>query len=281
MRAPPHSRAQSHAAALVLHAALRSRRSGMKRPCAGTRSSAMRAEPSSGSPQSTVAATISAGNAGRAARGELPSSRPRTTPETRTRRAPHRRGSWSLGSVRWPMWPKRRFMTVCSKAVVLPSPCSFGAKRAAERHAVAWATVAVPAAAGARSPGSIIGRTPFPSSPAWPPDRSRSHCSSALPCAFSAKPQPFAACGSSGDRLGRTVALGMRRRAAMARASVSAPLLPLFLAVPGLDGHSIARLAPASTHPHRTWPWSVVDVATLQSLGCAVPPLERGPASER
>ena len=134
MRAPPHSRAQSHAAALVLHAALRSRRSRMKRPCACTRSSAMRAEPSNRPPHSTVAATISAAEAGRAARASSPSA----ARERRRRPArggpPHRRGSWSLGSVRWPMWPKRLFMTVCSKPVVLPSPAPSG--RSGRRNAM-------------------------------------------------------------------------------------------------------------------------------------------------
>ena len=69
---------------------------------------------------------------------------------------------------------------------------------------------------------------------------------------FNAKPQARDTGRSSGDRLGRTVRLVLRRRAAVARASVSAPLLPLFLAVPGLDGHLIARPAPASTEHHRT-----------------------------
>jgi hypothetical protein len=72
-------------------------------------------------------------------------------------------------------------------------------------------------------------------------------------------------CGSAGNRksptvvahwvteLGRTVWLGLLPRAAAARASVSAPLLPLFLAVPGLHGQFIARAAPASAaSPHRS-----------------------------
>ena len=89
---------------------------------------------------------------------------------------------------------------------------------------------------------------------------------------FTAKPQPRDTGRSSGDRLGRTVGLVLRRRAAPARASVSAPLLPLLLAVSGLDGHSIARPVPASTHPQcisglrPAW-----TSRAFGPLGCAVP----------
>jgi hypothetical protein len=71
---------------------------------------------------------------------------------------------------------------------------------------------------------------------------------------------------------GATAGHGVWRRAAATRASVSAVFLPLFLAVPGLDGHSIARPAPASHTPHRTTglrpAWTL---RPFGPLGCAAP----------
>ena len=118
---------------------------------------------------------------------------------------------------------RSRYRIPCKAAAPL---CSF-TKWAAKRHAVAPAMTSVAVAADAKSPWSSVGRTPFPFASERPqitPDRG---CSSAMPCGFRAKPQPPAACGSSGDRLGRTVLLGLRERAAVARASVSAPLSSL------------------------------------------------------
>jgi hypothetical protein len=81
---------------------------------------------------------------------------------------------------------------------------------------------------------------------------------SATPCGSRGNRTATRCHRSSGDRLGRTVRLGLLPRAAATRASLSAPLLPLFLAVPGLHGQYIARPAPAPTASPRGNPARVV-----------------------